>query len=189
MSKAWKRVDLAGGGVQSINLRMTRLQRRPARAYVLWLLFPLGAHRFYLGSRVGGLAYVGVTAAVAAAVALGLPAWPGLGVLAAYAVSDLRWIDGRITKVNKELRMSLYRDPGAAPPPGYSGRHNDEPEALLEEYRRIKEGETCGVQPPSPTAATPGRRLPSFQEQEAMLRAMKTRKSGQGGPDNNKNSG
>ena len=45
-------MDLAGGGLQSANLRLARLLKRRRIAYALLILFPLGAHRLYLEDRL-----------------------------------------------------------------------------------------------------------------------------------------
>jgi len=66
MSGAWRRLDLAGGGLQEANREIARTLRRRGIAYGLWLLFPAGAHRFYLAEALGGLVYVAATAALLA---------------------------------------------------------------------------------------------------------------------------
>ena len=48
-------MDLAGGGLQSANLRLARLLKRRRIAYALLILFPFGAHRLYLEDRRGAL--------------------------------------------------------------------------------------------------------------------------------------
>ena len=109
MSDAWKRLDLAGGGLQEANLRLAAALRRRRTAYLLWLAFPLGAHRAYLHDRAGAWAY-----RLASAAALGLlwvdvraAAGAALLVLAA-ALADLIRLDSRLTRLNKTIRMQVY---------------------------------------------------------------------------------
>jgi TM2 domain-containing membrane protein YozV len=146
MSGAWRKLDLAGGGLQEANRELARTLRRRGIAYLLWLLFPTGAHRFYLGEALGGVAYVaGTGAAVACAVAgWNVTALVASALLVSLAVFDLWWIDRRLTKVNKHLRMRAYLRPGPGVPSGFKGRLVDPPEA-------------------------PGSRPPSFHEQEQLL--------------------
>lgn len=109
MSDAWKRLDLAGGGLQQANLRLAATLRRRRTAYLLWLAFPLGAHRAYLHDRAGSWAYRLASAAAfgllwfdaraAAAVAL---------VIGAFALYDLARLESRLTRLNKTLRMQVY---------------------------------------------------------------------------------
>jgi hypothetical protein len=109
VSDAWKRLDLAGGGLQQANLHLARTLRRRRTAYLLWLAFPLGAHRAYLHDRAGAWAY-----RLASAAALGL-AWidaraagiVALAILAA-ALVDLARLDARLTRLNKTIRMQVY---------------------------------------------------------------------------------
>lgn len=179
MAKAWEKIDLEGAGLQSVNQQLVHRLKRRARAYALWLLFPLGAHRLYLQSRPFAVLYTALTAlTIILWMAAPDPRWGLLPLAAAglLALYDLWWIDGRITALNKQLRMELYLGAGAAAPPGYRGRYVDEPdESPLEEYRREKEQERAGHQPVSGTA-TPSRKAPSFSEQEAMLRDLAKRR-------------
>lgn len=153
MSRAWRKLDLAGGGLQEANRELARRLRRRAAAYFLWLLFPLGAHRFYLAEPLGGFAYVAASVALAAFLALG---W-GMASIAvsvatvSLALFDLWWIDRRLTRLNKRLRMQAYLRPGPGAPPGFKGRLTDradervsapssfsEQERLLTEIERAK---------------------------------------------------
>ncbi|MGA7985356.1 MAG: hypothetical protein WCA01_09295 [Burkholderiales bacterium] len=109
MSDAWKRFDLSGGGLQQANLRLAAALRRRRTAYLLWLAFPLGAHRAYLHDRVGAWAY-----RLASAAALGLllldaraAAAVALLILAA-ALYDLARLDAHLTRLNKSIRMQVY---------------------------------------------------------------------------------
>ena len=182
MKKAWQEIDLGGDGLQTLNARYTRLMRRRKVAYGAWLLFPLGAHRWYLKEPAGALAYSTLTAA---AVGLGL----GFGTLGfavpaglelAFAAFDLFWIERRRVALNKTLRMQQFMRPGAAPPRNYRGRYTDQ-DAGLDEYLALKERERAGHQPPQADAeAQPTRRAPSFNEQEALLRELSQRKKDAG---------
>ncbi|MGH8737770.1 MAG: hypothetical protein ACREU5_04165 [Burkholderiales bacterium] len=109
MSDAWKHLDLSGGGLQQANLRLAAALRRRRSAYLLWLAFPLGAHRAYLHDRAGAWAY-----RLASAAALGLlcidaraAAAAALLILAA-ALVDLARLDARLTRLNKTIRMQVY---------------------------------------------------------------------------------
>ena len=146
MTEAWKTLDLAGGGLQEANRILARVLRRKRTAYLLWLLFPVGAHRFYLAHARGGLAFAGGSAMLLAAGLAGWTAgaWIVASALAAFALLDLRWIDRRLTELNKRLRMQAYLRPVPGAPPGFSGRMADE-------------------------ADTSGTRPPSFLEQERLL--------------------
>ncbi|HKJ10483.1 MAG TPA: TM2 domain-containing protein [Gammaproteobacteria bacterium] len=193
MSDTWKKFDLEGAGLQTLNMRLARSLRKRAVAYSLWLLFPVGAHRRYLADRRGSLVYVALTAlTLIVGIALSPPYWfipAGLEVL--FALFDLFWIDRRVVTVNKELRMNLYLGSAAAPPAGYRGRYTDEePESLIRDYTLTKEREKAG-HPPAPTDQAPkepeaGKNTPSFAEQERMLRELartRKRQSGDRGDD------
>lgn len=94
-------MDLAGGGLQQANLRIAReLKRRPL-AYALLLLFPTGAHRWYLQEPLGAAAYP--LLAVAAWFW-----WPAGAACAGFAAFDAWWIDRRVSSLNKRLRMRAY---------------------------------------------------------------------------------
>ncbi|MCX7893306.1 MAG: hypothetical protein N2544_13190 [Burkholderiales bacterium] len=152
MSEGWKRLDLAGGGLQSANLRLARELKRRRRAYALWLAFPLGLHHDYLGNAAGGWLFRGLSLA---AVVLAFVSWPAAIaaaiVLLALAVHDLVWIDRRVVALNKAIRQRVFLSGGAAPPEGYRGRDPD--------------AEASG-------APRPGSRALSFAEQERLLREL-----------------
>lgn len=177
MNKAWQQIDLEGGGLQTVNQRLSRALRRRSAAYLLWLAFPLGAHRLYLASR-GGAALYG--AATTLAILLWLTAGPRWVLLPAageilFALFDLIWIDRRIVALNKAIRMKVYLGGGAEAPANFRGRYTDD--TGLDEYLREKESERGGVQPADMTAgARAHRRAPSFAEQEAMLRELSKRR-------------
>jgi len=153
MRSAWRDLDLAGGGLQEANRELARSLRSRRIAYLLWLFFPLGAHRFYLAEPIGGLVYVAASATLAAFHALG---WTGAAVapaalLVSLAAFDLWWTDRRVTALNKRLRMQAYLRPVPGAPPGFEGRLTDagdaaasrpasfsEQERLLAEIERAK---------------------------------------------------
>lgn len=126
MRKQWQGMDLEGGGLQQVQMAYTARARSLVGAYLRWLLFPLGWHRFYLGEPWGGWAYI--AASVAAAAGHWGMAWPWLWLLPAVAaVPDLFWIPGRRLRVNKELRKQVMLSsarPGA--PRGFQGHHTEE---------------------------------------------------------------
>jgi hypothetical protein len=176
MSRSWKKLDLRGAGLQALNLHLAQHLKRRRTAYLLWLLFPLGAHRVYLEERIGSVVYPALTAialmlwlAFGSALAL-VP----LAAALAFALYDLYWIDRRLTAINKQIRMELYLQGGNAPPPGYRGRYPEEDP--LEDYLRVKERERPGLQPPDGEPKPPPRRVPSLAEQEALLREMARRR-------------
>lgn len=177
MQKEWKNLDLEGGGLQTVNLNMTRLQKHRGVAYALWLLFPLGAHRVYLNTSATSLIYTALTGLAAILwLSVGKAALVPLAAEALLAVFDLFWIDRRVLAINKALRMELYMGTGARPPSGYRGRYGDDPTTLLEEYKAVKEREKAGVQPVGKDREAARGRIPSFAEQEAMLREITRRR-------------
>ena len=150
MSEAWKRIDLGGEGLQQANLRLARALRRPRTAYLLWLAFPLGAHRAYLREPRGAWAYRAASLVAIVLLALDWRAGAALGgILVAAALADLYWIGRRVISLNKELRMQAYLRPVAGAPPGFRGRFTDDAQA------------------PRP---------PSFAEQERLLAEIERRK-------------
>jgi len=184
MSKAWQKLNLEGGGLQAVNAVLANEMRSRNRAYVAWILFPLGLHRFYLAEPRGGWAFVALSLFVAATLWLA-PAWWWLlpaAFLAALAVYDLFWIDRRVVAYNKQLRMQLFLRKGEKPPTNYRGRYTDEKDAEsinrdLADYQALKEGERAGHVPvkrdaPDGPDQDKRRRQPSFNEQEALLREL-----------------
>ena len=71
MDPSWKEKNLGGGGLQSANIRLARLLKRRRIAYALLVLYPLGAHRFYLEDRRGALLYCLGSAAAAVSLVAG----------------------------------------------------------------------------------------------------------------------
>ncbi|HSH07006.1 MAG TPA: hypothetical protein VLA41_05035 [Burkholderiales bacterium] len=111
MREAWKRIDLEGGGLQAANRRLTATLRSRRSAYLLWPGCAVGAHRFYLHSPRGGVAWCvaslllyrfGTDAGVAAGCTLLL-----------LALAELWWIDRRVTRLNTALRMEAVLGAGA----------------------------------------------------------------------------
>ncbi|HSP00358.1 MAG TPA: TM2 domain-containing protein [Thioalkalivibrio sp.] len=182
MSEGWKQLDLEGGGLQRLNMTLAREMKRRPMAYGLLAVFPLGLHRFYLAERIGGLVYLGLSVlALVLAFTLG-PGWIIAGLIPAllFAAFDLAWIDRRVTAYNKALRMRRFLKPGNRPPKDYRGRYSDD-DAGLDDYVRIKESERAGHQPVDGSADDAGKpRVPSFNEQEAMLRELARTNKGRG---------
>lgn len=181
MAKAWTRITLDGGGLQSATLALSRARKTRTMAYLLWVAFPLGAHALYLRTRRRAALYALATAGVVGAGWLfGLRPWAlALAALEAlWALYDLYWIDGRVNAVNKAIRMQVSLRPaaaGATPQAGYRGRYVDND---LDAWMRSKEQERAGHQPLRPPGASSTPRAPSFAEQEAQLRAQsKARKT------------
>jgi hypothetical protein len=115
MGNSWKRQDLGGGGLQQANLALARTLRKRRTAYALLILFPVGAHRWYLAEPGGALAYCLLSA-------LAGIAWPFGAAALAFALFDIWWIDRRVTALNKRLRMQALLGAGPAPPAGFAGR-------------------------------------------------------------------
>lgn len=171
MGETWKQLDLDGGGLQAANVTLARLLKRRATAYRLLAAFPLGLHRAYLDEPWGAWGYRLLTLAGIGALALGLP-YVALGTLIgllAGCAYDLAWIDARVARINKALRMRVYLGHGPGPPAGYRGRFADD---APEQRREEKE-----VERPGPTRSGGARsRVPSFAEQEALLRELAKRR-------------
>lgn len=165
MSESWQQFDLEGEGLQAVNRRIVAQRRHRGRAYGLWALFPLGLHRDYLDAH--GTAWCWRATSVAAIIALWSEAhWVAAGIGAAmlcFAVYDLFWIDRRVTTLNKALRKDAYlskSNPGA--PPGFRGRLGDDSA--------------------SAAGAHASGRVPSFAEQERLLRDIAARQRGPSTP-------
>ncbi|MDP1671632.1 MAG: hypothetical protein Q8L65_00780 [Burkholderiales bacterium] len=145
MNPKWRALDLEGGGLQAMNLRLARTLRRRPTAWLLLLLFPAGAHRWYLHEPVAAIAYPALTLGAAAGWAWGLP-WLLFTALAAVAlllVVDIASLENRIATCNRRLRMAAYLSPGPGAPADFRGRTGDKPV-----------------------------RVPGFAEQEKLLRAL-----------------
>ena len=172
MAKAWKKWDLGGGGLQSANLALMRRRKRRVFAYLLWPLFPTGAHAWYLAAPARGGAFLASGIVALLSFATGHALIGALVIAAAflYAVHDLFWIDRRIIELDKLLRLAISLRPGTGAPPTFRGRYADND---LDAYLDVKASERAG-HPASPTAPEPPtsgtRRPPSFAEQEAALR-------------------
>jgi hypothetical protein len=153
MAPSWKQRDLGGGGLQSANVRLARLLKRRRAAYALLLIFPLGAHRFYLEDRRGAVLYcLGFVAVILSLLAGAVPVAGTLGaVLIGAALLDIRWIEKAVVRINKRLRIEVYMSQTPGAPAGYRGRFADDatgggdaaPEArassFAEQERRLRE--------------------------------------------------
>lgn len=160
MSDAWRKLDLGGGGLQSANLRLAALLKKRRTAWLLLCAFPLGLHHDYLADPRGAWSIRAVTllaagtlwyGIVAAAIALA-------AVLLAWAIFDTQWIEPRLTKLNRQLRMQVYLGGSGGAPAGFTGHYTD-------------------VEPASDKPARDAGRAPSFAEQERLLRELARRKS------------
>lgn len=171
MGKAWTKLDLEGGGLQSANLRLAALLRKRGTAYALLALFPLGMHRGYLQDQRGAWLYRAGSLLCIAAWLLNQPAISGVifAILAAAALHDLFRIEDLVARLNKQLRMHIYINQTEGAPPGFKGHYRDD---ALDEYLQIKDQENSGGEPQA--APTGGRRsrVPSFAEQEKLLREL-----------------
>jgi hypothetical protein len=165
LSDAWKHIDLAGGGLQSANLKLAALLRKRGTAGALLCLYPLGLHRDYLKDSRSGWAYRTVTLFAAAALIFGywLAAIALLAGQAAFAIRDLLRLDDMVAALNKRLRMQVYLGQTAGAPAGFAGHYTDEPAAP---------GGGADGASSSATEPPPGSRVPSFSEQERLLREL-----------------
>lgn len=159
MSEAWKELNLEGEGLQSANIKLARMLKKRATAYLLMgSLFPLGQHRAYLDDRVGAWGYR-MASLIAIALFLFGQIWVGgiiLLLIGAFVVYDIHWVDERVAALNKALRVKIYMHQGTGAPKEFKGRFTDNAE---------------------PRASTKSSdRVPSFAEQEAMLREIAKRK-------------
>ncbi len=130
VTDAWKKHDLGGGGLQQANLRLARALRRRGVAYLLLLLFPAGAHRFYLRQPLGGALFIGLTGGVLLALHAGNPdiAWTLFGIQLGFALFDLVRMERRLTGLNKALRMKAYLRAAPGAPRDFRGHYTDGPD-------------------------------------------------------------
>ncbi len=191
MPKAWEKLDLQGAGVQSLQIRLQKLQKKSLWGYLYWCLFPVGAHRFYL-EQAWAWVFPLVSAAIIGLAFLGL-IWEAIGltiVLCATALWDLSHIDLWISAYNKALRKaSWFAKQTPAAPTNYQGRADTGEKAAqwqreLRDYTQTKEGERAGhpaANAPAKKGFAPGERRLSFAEQERLLAEMA--KAPKSGPD------
>jgi len=170
MGKAWRRLDLAGGGLQAANIRLASRLKQRRVAYALLALFPLGLHRRYLEERRGPWMYAAASSLAIVLAVLGhaLPALATAALVVLAAVFDAFWIDGRITRINKAIRREVFLGQGLTPPAGYRGRT----EADLPDARGPGESAGAVESTARPTPGSAGcspERAPSFHEQERLL--------------------
>lgn len=173
MSEGWKKIDLEGGGLQTLQFHYLQAQRKLGTAYGLWLLFPLGLHRAYLKAPAFW-AYPLFTLAILAPLYFHftLVGAALAGGLIAAALYDLFRLPAMVSDFNKNLKKTLWLSKRVpAPPKDYQGRytdHNDE----LRQYIEDKESEKAGHPPAAaenPSRYGRGKRAPSFAEQERLL--------------------
>ncbi len=162
MNAKWQKLDLGGMGLQAANLRLSRTLRRRATAWRLLLLFPAGAHCWYLHERASAAVYPALTLAAIGGWIGSTPSvfLPALLALAALLIRDVTTLETRIAAYNKRQRMAVYLSQGAAAPAGFRGRFED-PVA----------GNDDDAAP---------QRMPTFAEQEALLREIAKRTSRDG---------
>ncbi len=172
MSEAWKQLDLEGDGLQALSLKLAQQLKQRKRANLLLLAFPFGLHRDYLEHPLGAWLYrVALILAITAYV-LHRPCLGSILVvlMTAAALYDIRWIDDRVATLNKALRMAAYRNRPNRVPENFHGRYVDEG---LDDYLKVKEQERGGhVLAGKDPAFNSNSRMPSFAQQEAMLKAL-----------------
>ncbi|WP_312261832.1 TM2 domain-containing protein [Candidatus Igneacidithiobacillus taiwanensis] len=179
MPKAWEKLDLQGEGLQKVQIRLQQMQKKRATAYLRWLGFVFGLHRFYL-QRPLAWAYP-VTSLIVVILALILP-WPFALALAIaillVALWDLLQIDRWLSDFNREQRKAAwFAQQAPAAPKDFRGRPENLDEAAqwekeLRAYKNLKESERGGHptgQPVEKKGFTPGSRRMSFAEQERLL--------------------
>ncbi len=170
--EAWKKLSIASEGLQSANIELVALLKKRRTAYALLAVFPLGLHRDYLENKVGAWAYRFITliALVLALSGYQLFALSIFAMALIFAVYDLRWIDDAVATLNKAARMKVYKKPGLTAPKAFRGHYVD---TELDDYLQEKAAE----QPmQAATHPRPAKRIPSFSEQEAMLRELQKSK-------------
>lgn len=155
MAKNWQKMDLGAGGVQSVNLQFLRQRRSLGRGFLLWCMFPLAAHQFYLkrpllGILQTGSLFVGIFLAAQQS-PLGMPIL--VGVLLWY-LFDLLKLPRWINDYNKQLRIALHQQSHAAAPQDFKAHYHDE---------KTESSHTS-------------KRVPSFAEQEALLKQIAEKK-------------
>ncbi len=179
MPKAWEKLDLQGEGLQKVQIRLQQMQKKRATAYLRWLGFVFGLHRFYL-QRPLAWAYP-VASLVVVILALILP-WPFALALAIaillVALGDLLQIDKWLSDFNREQRKAAwFAQQTPAAPKDFRGRPENLDQAAqwekeLHAYKSVKESERGG-HPAGQTGEkkgfTPGSRRMSFAEQERLL--------------------
>ena len=151
MPKAWEKLDLKGEGLQSVQIRLQQLQKKTSTAYLAWLGFCLGLHRFYLQRRVAW-AYP-IASLIVIILALTLP-WPlALGpavIILLFALFDLRQLGDWVSEFNREQRKAAwFAQQTPAAPKGFQGRpenldQGQQWEKELHDYKNIKENERAG---------------------------------------------
>jgi hypothetical protein len=163
LSEGWKRLDLAGAGLQRANLELAARLKRRGRAWALLAAAPLGLHRAYLDDPKGAWGW-----RFATAVALGAALWDwrlAAALVAGMVVAlghDAWWIDRRVTALNKRIRRQVFLA-GEPPPPGYAGRDPNlprrHPSSFAEQERALRAAASAGARAArdEPPAETPAR--------------------------------
>jgi hypothetical protein len=155
VSEAWRGLDLGGGGLQAANIRLAQTLKRRSRAYGLLAVFPLGLHRRYLDDPRGAWLYRAAAALAVIGVFVDWRVAVVIGALIAAAlVHDIFWIERRVVALNKAIRTKVYLSQAPGAPEGFKGRYTDDAE------------------PARPA------RVPSFAEQERLLRELAARQPG-----------
>ncbi len=180
MPSAWEKMDLKGGGLQSLQIRLQKLQKRKTTAYFCWCLFPIGLHRFYLHRKFAwlypaGTALAGLAAATGSLAFTAATAAPSLVA----ALADLPRLQAWISEYNRIQRQKAWFSQKTPPAPRHgqewTGNLEGENrwEADLRQYSEIKEtehaGHPAGRSLPEKKGVGRGQRMLSFAEQERLL--------------------
>ena len=173
MSEYWKSQNLEGNGLQTINQQYSRLKLNTQTAYLLCIFFIFGAHQFYLKSPSRGFLFLCLSTAIAIAFLIS-PLLASLIFLVELivAIIDIKNMEDKIVKFNKNLKMSLSLQTNAAAPKNFMGRyHEDSP---IDDYMQIKSNEITAFE--TRNKQNSKSRVYSFSEQEALLREMGQKK-------------
>ena len=176
MSDYWKTQDLDGDGLQTINQHYSRLRRESKTAYFLCILFPIGAHQFYLKAHKKGYTYLTLT--VASLIALAFSSIAALIIFLTeiiMLVIDAIQLEDRVNRYNKNLKMNLSLQTNTAPAKDYRGRYTDD--SPVEDYEKIKSNEITAFETKKNNDNKS--KVYSFAEQEKLLREMSKEKNKQ----------
>jgi len=177
MSQSWKKLDLGGDGLQTINLQFNRLQKKLSSAIIYWCFFPLGLHQIYLRQYRKATLYLLLSSITIAFLYFPLLDWRiAAGVLGVLSLWDLVNLPNDVTHFNKALKIELYLQKGKQMPADFRGRYTDDSEDNLKNYMSEKEQERAGHQPVTNKQSRSKQHIMSFAEQEALLKEMQTRK-------------
>ena len=169
MSEFWKNQNLDGNGLQTINQQYSKLKRESKTAYFLCLLFPIGAHQFYLKASARGAIYIALSICIFATLNVSpLVSAALLTIEIILLIVDIKNTDDQVVAFNKKLKMHLSLQSNSAAPKGFKGRYHDD--TPIDDYLSIKANEITAFETEKSAIGKP--RIYSFDEQEKLLREM-----------------